>query len=99
MHEELISKIKAKKPLNRLDDEFVDYFIVEFFKSNPKLKKKFLDGKLKKKDFEFVVKNVRNGLNRIYGQFWIDDNLSLESHVSTKERINDFIYIYNILFN
>ncbi len=99
MYEELINKIKEKKPLDKLDGNFVKYFIEEFFKRNFKLKKKFSDEKFKSKDFEIVVKNVRNELNRIYGQFWIGDELNLESHKSTKERLEYYDYIYKKIFD
>ena len=94
MYKTLISKIKEKKPLDRLDNVFVKTFIEKFFNTNPKIKKKFNENKFKKKDLEYVIKNVRNELNRIYGQFWLDKDLELSSHKSTKERRNYYSYIY-----
>ncbi len=97
--ESLISKIKEKKPLNRLDNDLVKYFINELFKREQKLKKKFMNNNLKKKDFETIVKAVRNELNLMYGQFWLADELSIESHKSTKERAKDYPYIYRKIFD
>ena len=85
---DLILKIKSKKPLDRLDDEFVEIFVNDFFNKNSKIKKKYLEGEIKKKEFEIIFKNVRNELNKIYAQFWLSDKMDLSSHKSTKERIN-----------
>src|SRR3989344_8190334 len=84
---DIIEKIKLKKPLNRLDDGFVEGFVNDFFKVNTKIKNKYLDNGLKKKDIELIVKSVRNELNKIYGQFWVTDRLELKSHRSTSERL------------
>ena len=95
---EIIEKIKAKKPLDRLDDSFVAEFLEDFLKKNNKLNKKLLENKLKKKDFELIVKSVRNELNKIYGQFWINDKLDLLSHKSAKERLNIYKRVYKNIF-
>ncbi len=99
MYGEIIAKIKLKKPLEKLDNEYVQSFIEGFFKRNSKIKKKFDENKFKKKDMELVVKNVRNELNKNYGQFWLNDELILSSHKSTKERINFYHKLYNQLFS
>ena len=39
---DIIEKIKLKKPLNRLDDGFVEGFVNDFFKVNTKIKNKYL---------------------------------------------------------
>ncbi len=98
MDKEIINKIKSKKPLERLDDNFVQYFLDKFLNQNYKLKNKLQNNNLKKKEQMIIIKNVRNELNKIYGQFWIDNNLSLDSHKSTKERLNHYSYIYNKIF-
>lgn len=95
----VIKKIKAKKPLDRLDDDFVRGFVEGFFKKNFKLKKRFLDEKLKEKDFGIVVKSVRNELNKVYGQFWIQNDISLDAHKSTKERKDFFSKLYKEIFS
>lgn len=95
---DILNKIKSKKPLDRLDNEFVVSFLDDFLKKNPKIKNKFQEDKLKKKNLDLIVKNVRNELNKIYGQFWLKDDLSLESHRSTKERLDTYKNIYKIIF-
>ncbi len=95
----LIKKIKSKKPLDRLEDEFVTNFLNYFLKKNFKIKKRYIDNKLKKKDIEVIVKNVRNELNKSYGQFWLDNKLTLESHRSTKERLDSYESLYKFIFN
>ena len=96
---EIIEKIKLKKPLNRLDDNFVEGFVNDFFKVNTKIKNKYLDNGLKKKDIELIVKSVRNELNKIYGQFWVTDRLELKSHRSTSERLQFYDNIYRFIFS
>lgn len=96
--EDIIKLIKKKKPLDRLDDDFVKGFLQSFFKSNYKLKKKVDDGKIKKRDMKLIVKKTRNELNRIYGQFW-SDGLFLEGHRSTKERAGFYSSIYGKIFS
>lgn len=96
---EIIDRIKAKKPLNRLDDEFVSGFLNDFFKRDAKSRKKFINNELKKRDIELIVKSVRNELNIIYGQFWLSDKLELEAHKSTKERIEFYDRIYKKIFS
>ena len=97
--EEIIKKIKSKKPLDKLDDEFVKGFINNFFKTNFKLNKKYLEGKLKKKDLEIIIKNVRNELNKSYAQFWTGNKLDLKSHKSTKERLEIYQRVYDHIFS
>lgn len=74
-------------------------FILEFFKSNPKIKIKYETNELKKKDIELIIKNVRNELNKFYGQFWINNRLSLDSHKSTKERVEIYERLYRTIFS
>ena len=94
MQLEIISKIKIKKPLDRLDDEFVQKFLDEFYKKNSKFKNK----ELKQREIKNVVKKVRNELNKVYGQFWLNNKLDLKAHKSTKERINTYKELYKELF-
>ncbi|MBS3167695.1 hypothetical protein J4216_01065 [Candidatus Woesearchaeota archaeon] len=97
--EEIVKKIKEKKPLDNLDDDYVLGFIDEFFKKEPKLKKKYENQSLKKIDVKKIVKNVRNDLNRFYGQFWLSDSIRESSHRSVRER-NLFYekFYYEIFF-
>ena len=95
----ILAKIKQKKPLNNLSNEFVETQIEKFLQQNQKLRKSLLGEKLKKKIEEKIIKNVRSELNRIYGQFWIDEKQKLKSHKSTKERINNYDHIYSQIFS
>lgn len=100
MIENLIRKIKEKKSLNNLDDEFVKKYIDKYFLENLKIKK-ILDEHSKpekSKYYKIVVKNVRNELNKIYGVFWLDNKESLESHKSSKERLKIYPEIYKKIF-
>lgn len=90
----IIRKIKSKKPLDRLDDEFVASYLNEFLRINPKLKKNLDDGVLKKREERGIIKGVRSELNRVYGQFWLDDRMTLDSHKSTKERKSFYEDLY-----
>ena len=94
----LIKKIKNKTPLDRLDDDFVRFYLDEFFKRNYKLKKKFLENKLRKSGEKLIIKNVRNELNKVYGQFWLNNKLELSSHKSTKERKEIYPGLYDKIF-
>lgn len=98
MHKEIINKIKEKKPLDKLDDSFVEFFIEKFLSKNYKLKKKLEDNKFKKSDIETIVKNTRNILNKIYGQFWINDKIEISSHKSTIERRYFYDKLYREIF-
>ncbi len=99
----IISVIKQKKPLQNLDDSFVQHYLDDYFKKNIPIKKKLKehDAKTltKAKAFKGVVKEIRNELNRIYGVFWTGKNLTLEEHPSTKERIALYPVFYKQLFN
>ncbi len=94
----IINKIKEKKSLISLDDSYVDYFINKFLNLNYKIKKKYINNNLKKSDLIMIVKGVRNELNKTYGQFWLNELNNLESHKSTKERINNYKKIYDNIF-
>jgi len=99
MYTELIQKIKEKKSLHNLEDHYVQEEINKFLKQNQKLKNKLKEKTLKKKDKEQIIKEVRNILNIVYGQFWIGEKLELDSHKSTKERIEDYNEIYQKIFS
>jgi len=94
----IISKIKEKKSLANLEDSYIQYFLNKFLVSNQSIRKKYVSNKLKEKDIEKIVKGVRNKLNKTYGQFWLDNLDKLESHKSTKERINNYSRIYSEIF-
>ncbi|HLD10834.1 MAG TPA: hypothetical protein VJB89_02030 [Candidatus Nanoarchaeia archaeon] len=73
MFNELVKKIKEKKTLKNLDDSFVQELAEDYLKRN-KIEKK--------KDFVKAVKEIRNYLNKIYGQFWGKEH---KSYVERKE--------------
>lgn len=89
----LIDKIKLKKPLNRLDDSFVNYYLEEFLKRNQKLSIKLSKNILKKSEEKIIIKNVRSKLNRVYGQFWLDG-----FHKSANERKEFYNELYLRVF-
>ncbi len=103
MIEQLLKKIKAKKPLEKLDDNYVRPFILEYFRKNPKIKKK-LDA-YSEKDvekslfFEKIVKAIRNELNKSYGVFWLKEGSSFEAHSSTYERKEIYSELYHQIFS
>jgi len=93
---EITQKIKEKKPLERLDESFVQEYIELVLNQNVKLKTKLQKNKLKEQDKRKIVKLVRNELNKRYGQFWaVHKQISLESHKSTKERMRIYKEIYD----
>ena len=97
----LVQKIKEKKTLSNLDDEIIEEYIKDYFKKNPKIKVilKNHSKPEKSKEFKNIIKEIRNNLNRIYGQFQLNKNLTLEGHKSTKERINIYTHIYKKIFS
>lgn len=100
MIKNLINKIKQKSSLKNLDDKFVEKYIQEYFKNNPKIKS-ILENHPKpekSKYFKKIIKEVRNELNKTYGIFWINNKLTLESHSSTKERLKLYPNIYKKIF-
>src|SRR3989344_1274288 len=103
MHQILIEKIKDKPPLDRLDNGFVLHFINEFFKRSNTLKIKCENETLKEREIKKIVKEVRNELNKIYGQFWkvkkVKLNLNYDIHQSTFERKEFYHALYEKLFS
>ena len=68
MFVDLIKDIKSKK-LENLDDDIIEKEIEKYFRINVK-DKKFVKKSNRSKDYKKIVKNIRNKLNRIYGQYW-----------------------------
>jgi hypothetical protein len=96
MYELLIKKIKEKKPLDKLEDKYVEEKINLFLKNNPKIKVDFTNQK--NSNFKRILKEVRNELNKRYGIFWLSNELSLESHKSSKERLTFYKELYKKIF-
>jgi len=90
MINELIAKIKEKRTLNNLDDDFVRDKVLEYLNKN----KLILE---KKRDFVKVVKEVRNELNTAYGQFNLNCD-GLKGHKSSLERFDYYSSIYHSIF-
>ena len=80
--DELINKVKNKKELRDLDEDFVRNVVVE-------LSKKYKD-----KD---LFKEARRILRLAYGMYKVKEN-SLEKHPSTRERFAYYKEIYNKIF-
>ncbi|GIU69339.1 MAG: hypothetical protein KatS3mg002_0575 [Candidatus Woesearchaeota archaeon] len=82
--EEIISDIKKKKELRSLDEEFIKRKLLDFFNdiSNYQYKEKILK-KLSKsenykkfsksKEHDFLIKNLRSELRKVYGAFILKD--------------------------
>lgn len=71
---ELIAKIKNKKELATLDDDYVQQKIEKIFSGNNKLKKKFEESKnieqfSRSKEYEEILKRIRKELRAVYGVF------------------------------
>lgn len=97
MHQDLISKIKEKKPLQRLPDSFVEEEVLLYLKQHPKLQKTDFTHP-KSKGFKEILKGVRDTLNKNYGVFWLNEETTLESHSSTKERMKIYPVLYKKIF-
>jgi len=78
--EEIISDVKSKKELRALDEDFVARKLHEFFKDirnyqyKEKVLKKLSESKnykqfMKSKEHDFLIKNVRAELRKVYGAF------------------------------
>lgn len=77
---EIVSDVKSKKELRALDEDFVKRKIHDFFddKSNYQYKEKILEKLssskdyrqfMKSKEHDFLIKNVRAELRKVYGAF------------------------------
>ncbi|MBI5391535.1 hypothetical protein HZB00_00880 [Candidatus Woesearchaeota archaeon] len=98
----LVHQIQKKRPLDRLDPDFVVSSIEHYFKTHPKefVKLKTVNEKHLAKNaiFRQTVKEIRNELNRMYGIFWKSSASALEHHISTKERMDIYPHIYQDIF-
>src|SRR3989344_1271171 len=84
MYELLIKRIKEKRSLENLDDEFIKGYIDNYFKNNPKIK-------------GILEKHPNRGKSRKLKD--LNKELTLESHKSTKERMKIYPYIYKKIFS
>lgn len=89
MNQKIIADIKKKNTLKNLDDEIILKYIKKY-SNNLNLDKK--------KDYEKLIKSVRAELHTKYGMFWLNDQFTLESHKSSKDRISIYSVLYQDIF-
>lgn len=94
----LISKIKEKKPLDRLSDNVIIDEISRVFAKDIKLEKKVDFFNERNSGFKQVVKLVRDELNKRYGVFWSSD-FELSGHKSSLERVEFYPELYSSIFD
>src|SRR3989344_9497342 len=101
-HEELIKKIKAKKELAGISNEFVSEILKK------ELNKSKVSNSLSKKEEKLIIKSVRAQLRKFSGQFIkksdyikkIDSNNIdelLKAHASTNERLDFYPELKNLI--
>ena len=101
----LIYEIKQKKQINSLDNNFILQKITDYFKTNGNLRKKLEIEYFKKyekitksKLFKQIVKDIRNIIGQIYGQFLTNEYLKKQNNLLlNKINFNDIIEINNLL--
>ncbi len=107
---DIITKIKQKKELQSLSNEFVKQYIQNYKKQNPKLKLT----NPRSKNYKLAVKEIRSKIRKVYGLFREDDliirqrlmqNLTkkniiniLATHASTRERLPFYKSLYKKIF-
>jgi hypothetical protein len=70
---ELISKIKSKKELNQISDDFVKNQLFSYLQQKPKAI--LILDKVKSAKYKLIVKEIRSKLRGLYGQFRSEDML------------------------
>jgi len=115
----LIYEIKKKPQIEHLENSFIEERLEQYFLTNGKERKqleeefeKKQDKIIKSKIFKKVVKEIREEIGHIYGQFLTqkfkkkekillknDLNEFLLLHKSTRERINYYDEIYSKIFS
>lgn len=115
----LLNEIKQKKQIESLEDSYVLDKINSYFLTNGDIRKKLeIDFKIKgekiikSKKFKQILKDIREIIGQVYGQFLTneflkkkkilesEDNINnlLKLHKSTRERIDFYTEIYNKIF-
>ena len=107
----LIAKIKEKKELASIDDKFIEQETKKYFAQNKKAKTAVSEGRTRSEDYKNTVKHIRAILRRIYGifltkaaqdrdRYLAEGNYAkiLETHISTKERMQIYPEIYEKIF-
>jgi len=69
--QELVKKIKSKKELNQISDDFVKDQLFTYFQQKPKAISVL--NKIKSTKYKLIIKEVRSRLRRLYGQFRSED--------------------------
>jgi len=116
---ELISKIKDKKELREINDDFVRNQLFDYLQQKPQVLRNLNNPKSFK--YKLIIKEVRAKLRRVYGLFRIEEKIKerrelvetllrskllkkkilfeiLETHSSTKERIDFYEELYRKLW-
>ena len=99
---DIIVKIKQKKELKSLSNEFVKQYIQDYKKQNPRLDL----SNPKAKEYKLAVKEIRAKIRKVYGLFRTETHLEtldykkvLTFHASTKERLLDYLKLYKKIFD
>ncbi|MEK6928920.1 MAG: hypothetical protein AABW65_03115 [Nanoarchaeota archaeon] len=99
-----LNKIKSKKELSGISDFIILSSLEKYFKKN-KISKK----KLSSKDSKLIVKEIRSDLRKLLGRFEKDSSKRktlletnkiddiLNTHISTKERKEDYPLIISLI--
>lgn len=90
----IIKEIKKKRELSGLEDSFIKDRILEYLEKN-KINLKSLDKR--SKSYDELFKSVRKKCFDIYGLF--KGGKTLETHISTKERLPYYQTIYREIFS
>lgn len=94
--QELIQKLKQKKELSDLDDNFIKQRILNYIREKS-LSDKFKDKKfVRTRYYKKMFKDIRRKLHEIYGVFRAD---TFKEHPSIKERLVYYKQIYYNIFS
>jgi len=112
MNPDIIKKIKEKKELSSISDEYVLETLERIILQNPKLAKAIKENRTRSSEYKDAIKKTRAKLRIEYGMFSEelpereeilkkeqDDDKLLLTHKSTAERINIYPYIYQKIFD
>lgn len=111
---EIIKKIKEKKELKNIDDEYIFGIIKKILKTNKKYEKAFEEKRTRSKEYKEIIKKAREKLRLEYGMFAeklenrekilaekgrsMTEQL-LKLHQSTAERLEIYPHIYQKIFS
>lgn len=92
---DIIKEIRKKKELATLDEKFVKDRIDEYVKEN-KLDLKTLEKRTSK--YKNLFKHIRRVCFDVYGLFKVQSGDTLETHISSRERLLYYSTIYENIF-